>query len=344
MSRITLVLNANVFSGYGILCNELIKGLAAMGHHPSVRAVAKSEPFGVKIPVEFASRFVSRVQPEPFEVLIHPPEIMPTPGKRTVYFTMWESTRLPEKGIAVLKNAEFIVVPNHWNAACFSALLDKQIFVVPLGIDPQVFNYSPPDISGPCVFGASGRMGPGVGGGPRKGIDRVIDMFQKAFPGEKDVKLKVKIFEDCNVGNPTDPRIEFERKFLSDHDLARWTKSLTAFVCASKGEGWGLLQHQAMACGRPVIGVKYGGLAEFMGDHNSYPVKFTHEPGQTYYTGCGTMPEIDERDCIEKMQSVYRNRSDALRIGIEAHLTASKFTWERTCRELVAVLEKVGAL
>lgn len=318
--------------------------MAQLGHYVSVRVLAKDEPFGAKLPVEFSSRFVTRVQPEPWEVLIHPPEIMPTPGKKTVYFTMWESTRLSPKSVEVLNHADIIVVPNHWNAACFSVLLDKPIFVVPLGIDPNIFNYSAPNMSGPCVFGCSGRVGPGEGGGPRKNINRVIEMFEKAFPSEKDARLHVKVFSDCAIELPNDPRVQCERRYIHPVELAKWVSNLTAFVCASQGEGWGLLQHQSMATGRPVIGVKYGGLAEFVGDHNSYPVKFTHKPGNNYYSGCGTMPEIEEDDVIEKMRFVYKNRDHAFLTGIQAHRTAIQFNWARTCRELETVLVRAGAL
>lgn len=344
MKRITVVCNCNIFSGYGQLCNEVISGLAKRNHYVSVRAVARVDGFGAKIPAEFTSRLVQRLQPEPFELLIHPPELEPTPGKKTIYFTMWESTRLPVKAVEVLKKSTAIIVPNHWNAATFAALLDVPIYVVPLGIDPVVFNYHPPKMDGPFVFGCSGRMGPGHGGGPRKNINRVITLFQKAFPTEQDVKLKVKVFSDCAVPRQEDTRVELETRFLSSAELAMWTKSLHAFVCASRGEGWGLLQQQSMACGKPVIGVKYGGLAEFMGDHNSYPVKFTHEPCRDYYVGCGTWPELSEDDAVERMRFAYKNRDHVFETGLRAHRTAMQFTWDRTCRELEAVLEKVGAL
>lgn len=343
MKRLTFACSVNIYSGYGQLCHEIISGFAQRNYYVSVRAISRVEPFG-KIPIEFESRIVHRLQPELFEVVIHPPEVTPTPGKKTIYFTMWESTKLPKKALEVLGQAEAIVVPNHWNAATFSTQLDKPIYVVPLGIDPTIFSYSTPKLTGPCVFGCSGRMGAGPGGGPRKNINRVISIFQKAFPGEQDVRLKIKVFSDCAVARPEDPRVEHETRYLTAQELAMWMRSLTAFVCASRGEGWGLLHHQAMAVGRPVLGVRYGGLAEFLNEHNGYPIRFTHEAARDHYQDCGTWPEISEDDMIEKMRFVYKNRDHAFMTGIQAHRTAMQFTWDRTCRELEGVLEKVGAL
>lgn len=342
MDRVTITSNINTFTGYGNVTTEIIKGLVAAGYDVNVRAIAKSEPFGSKIPVEISSRFVSRVQQEEWETLIHPPDFCPTPKKKTAYFTMWESSRLPPTSMALLKRASLIITPSAWNASCFSASgLDIPIRIVPLGIDPAIFNYQPIRTDR-VVFGAAGRM---AHGGARKGINEVIYAFQKAFPIKKypHVRLRVKAFEDCNVDSVSgDPRIDVIKKFLSSEELAKWLGTLTCFVSAAKGEGWGLLQHESMAMGRPVVTSIYGGLAEFMERSNSFHVRYRLNPGGTFYNGCGVWCEPDEDDLIATLRYVHDHPEEVVDKGMRASRSARRMTWANTVSELIRVYQEFG--
>lgn len=341
MDRVTITANINTFSGYGMATVEIIRGLVAAGYDVNVRAIAKSEPFGSKIPVDISSRFVSRIQQEEWETLIHPPDFCPTPNKKTAFFTMWESSRLHQTSITLLKRASLVITPSAWNASCFSAAgLEIPIRIVPLGIDPHVFKFSTVRTD-KVVFGAAGRL---AHGGARKGINEVIYAFGKAFPVKKypNVKLRVKAFEDCNIDEITDPRIDVIRKFLSATELANWLGTLTCFVSAAKGEGWGLLQHESMACGRPVISPIYGGLSEFMERSNSFPVRYRLNPGGTFYNGCGVWCEPDEDDLIRQMRYAHDHPQEVTEKGWLASKTARRLTWENTAKELIGVYQEFG--
>lgn len=340
--RLTVKGQVGGHAGYHMFLNEMVQWLSRLGYYVSVRPSNVSESFGTSIPVEVKSRFVQRIQPEDWELVMEPPETVLTPGKKSAFFTMWEATRLRPAGVIGLKQAHAIITPSKWGASCFSAAgFDVPIYVVPLGVNPDIFNYAPMKVDGPCIFGAGGRM---AHGGSRKGINEVIEAFQKAFPSIQNVRLKIKCFTDCNVEKPDDSRIEIVTDFLSEPGLANFLKGLTCFVTAARGEGWGLLQHQAMACGRPVLGCHYGGLAEFMNDHNSYGLAYTHGAATGFYDGCGTWSEPDLDDLVNKMQFVYQNREDVLKKGMQAYMDVRKLTWENTARKTIEVLKKVGAL
>lgn len=340
VQRLPILANVNSFTGYGKLVNRLVASMSSLGVFPVVRATQNVEMFGAKTPIETKTRLVHRVQPEDFELIIHPPELAPTPEKFTAYFTMWESTRLKELAVDLLNMSDVVIVPSHWNAATFSAQgVKPPIFVVPLGCDAS---YTPMP-SGKFTFGAAGRMSHG---GTRKGIAMVIDCFLAAFDGVDDVRLNVKVFPDCNLDEVTDPRITVTRAFLTESQMTNWIASSHCFVSAARGEGWGLHQHEAMAMGRPVIAPIYGGLAEFMNRHNSYPVAFTHAPDDDdgFYAGYGNLITIDEWDMVRAMREAYENRKECEQKGWVAHRDVRHLTWENSAKELIKVLKQTNIL
>lgn len=341
--RLTFAGPINGYTGYGLHSLQIIRDLQRLtGAYVSVRAVSKGEAFGCPIPADIKALFVSQPQPEEWELLLHPPNFMPTPGKRTAYFTMWESTKLPLRGASMLNKAEVVLVPCEWNASCFSACgVTSSIRVVPLGIKTDIFNYKPFPSHDLCVFGAAGRM---AHGGVRKGINEVIEAFLKAFPNEPDARLKVKCFPDCKVSHVTDPRIEITQAYLTDHQMADWYGSLTCFVSAAKSEGWGLMQHQSMAVGRPIISVCFGGVKEFFVPGTGYPVDYKLEPAKFDYAGCGHWAEPNEDHIIARMREVYDNRYEAQVRGLKASDAVSHLSWENHSWQLSRVLTEVGAL
>lgn len=340
--RLTVVANIGGHAGYHFMVNEIITCLSRSGLYVNVRPSTVSEELGSKVPIEIKSRFVQRIQPEPWELIMHPPDHSVTPGKKTVFYTMWETTRLSKTGDATLRQAQAIIVPSSWNASCFSAQgFDVPIFVVPLGVNPDVFSFAPMKSDGPCVFGAAGRL---AHGGSRKGLYEVIDAFQEAFKSVENVRLRIKCFTDCKVKKPDDSRIEIVTDFLSENGLANWLRGLTCFVSASRGEGWGLFPHQAMAVGRPVIGCHYGGMAEFMNAYNSYALAYSHEKATGFYENCGNWSEPDMSDLVRQMRFVFNNRQDALKRGIQAHLDVRHLTWDNTSKKMTDVLKKLGVI
>lgn len=197
------------------------------------------------------------------------------------------------------------------------------------------------DMSGPCIFGTAGRL---ESGGTRKGISLVINAFKKAFPRQKDVRLNVKIFPDCEIPFESDQRIKFHREYFSEAQMAAWYQRLTCFVSAARGEGWGLMQHQALATGRPIISVRFGGTAEFFDEYVGYPLDFKLVPAEDLYTGCGLWADPDEKHLIQLMHRVYRDREEAGKLGLNATNATSKYSWLESNRKLRDVLQKVGMI
>lgn len=345
MKRLTLLGAVNSYTSFGALTEGFTRGIEKLtGAHVSIRALATSEAFGSKVPADIRARFVSGPQPEEWEFLIHPPDFAPTPGKRTIAFSMWESTRLAPMAVDILNRMEAVIVPCAWCASCFSASgVDRPIRIVPLGINTDVFRYRPvPEtIKDICVFGCAGRM---AHGGVRKGINEVIELFERAFPCEMDVRLKVKCWPDCQVDKIRDPRVQVTQAYLTEEAMGDWFNEIHCFVSAARGEAWGLMQNQGMAIGRPVITINFGGLQEFFQPELGYAVDYKLAPAKGAYTGMGHWAEPSEQGMIDAMREVYSNRAKAIHKGMAAATHVRHLSLENSHRQLVKVLEEFGAL
>lgn len=346
MQRLTLTAPIVPYSSYGILAIRYARAIEHItGAYVSIRAISVSEAFGCNVPPDIRQRFVQGPQPEEWELLMHPPNsFCPTPGKKTAMLTMWEATRLPPYGVEFLNKADLVIVPTSWNASCFSACgVETEIRTMPLGVDPELFQWRPypAGLNDLVVFGAAGRM---AHGGVRKGINEVIQAFQKAFPTAKDVRLHVKAFPDCPVTQVDDPRIVVTRAHLSDAQLASWLQNIHVFVSAARAEGWGLFQHEAMALGRAVMTVNFGGVREFFRPDLGYEVEYRLKPAKLAYEGCGHWAEPDEDSMIDQMRNVYLDRTGAIAKGARAAAHIAPLTWDNSGARLVAMLRECGAL
>ncbi len=351
MKRLTFIGPINNFSGYGLHSIQLIRDVGKFGQcYVSVRPTEWSDAYGVKVPFDIFERRVHGIQPEDWELLLHTPNFVPTPGKKTAYFTMWEAENLPEKWVRMLNQAEFLMVPCDWNMQSFiKSGVTRPIHKVQLGIKTDVFCYKAPVFKEEkeFIFGAAAKTG---GGGKRKGLNEVINIFQKAFPVHDPqfahIKLKVKAFSDCSVASSVanDTRIQIVKDYFTEEQLAGWYASLDCFVSLSSSEGWGLMPHQAMSVGRPVIGCIFGGQAEYMKADNCFPVEFNLAPCQFNYAGYGFWSEPKEASVIESMRFAANNPNIVHQLGLKASHSVSHLTWENSNRQVVCLLKQYGAI
>lgn len=339
MKRLCITATVDNFSGYGFLFSEVFSGLEQRGVFSSIRPISVLEPFGAEVPVEIKSRFVHCPQAEEWELLIKPPGHLPTPGKKTLCWTMYESTVLPKEWVSILNRCEHIIVPCAWNEVSFKKSGVKvPITVIPLGYSPEIFHYQQPRLSGPFVIGIAGRLAHGP---VRKGIRRAIDLFLQTFQNIPDVELHVKIHPDCDLGKPdvTDPRVKIIREHLPWFKVQKWFANIDCFLSLATAEGFGLWQLQAMASGRPVIAARYSGMAEYMTDENSFCLPFKEKADSG--NGGGLFADISD-DAVKKMLlKVYSNPLEITEKGRIAVDDARAFTWGESVNQLSKLLEKL---
>lgn len=322
---------------------EIFKWLSKKCIFVSVRPTAIDEQWG-KIPTELRAQMVTCRQPEDWELLVATPDTVPTPGRKTVFWSMFESSEMPPEYVALLNRAELVIVPCRWNAECFAADGVKvPIAVVPLGFDPDVFRPSKADPYGPCIFGVAGRTKHCA---KRKSVQPAIDLFLKTFPSDEGVRLHVKVHPDDHAES-RDPRVKITKAHFESYELAQWLSNLTAFMTLSRGEGFSLWPMQAMACGRAVIGMSYSGQADFMDSTNSFIIPhrvIDAVSGESNVEYLGQWADPNLKEAANHMMYVRKFRGEAIVRGQVAAATVADFTWENAADKLIVELEKVGAL
>ncbi len=265
------------------------------------------------------------------------------PGPATAAWTMWETNQLPAGSVKYLNRCGLVLIPSRWGMETFRANgVRVPMEVVPLGYDPEVFSPRQPGC-GPelCTFGTAGALDEG---GLRKNVQRVIDLFLLAFPRQRDVRLKVKITPRSPMVNTHgDERIEVVNTGLSPLALANWYRSLTCYVNASYGEGFGLHLLEAMGCGVPLISTTYSAVGEMFDSRVGYEVGYTLIVAHNrIYRGQWADPHNDE--LIARMREVYADRTTADRLGMAAAQRAPLWSWDASIRRLMQALVQHGYL
>lgn len=335
------------YSSYSFHWMHVVRGLGRLGYDVNTLPIDFNQDNAQAIPSWAAETIVRKLQAEDWEMVIHcpsfaPQELVGPDQKQVVYNTMWESTRLPPDSLVTLNNCKAVVVPSKWQQLVFSAQgLTAPIYVVPMGVDTDFFQAKPREKKDVFVFGAAGRT---MAGGCRKAIPEVVAAFQCAFDGRDDVRLEIKCYpEDPDISS-TDPRIKLVREFWDKGQLADWYCHIDCFVSASRGEGWGLMQHEAMATGRPVIAVPFGGITEFFDDRVGYPVSYKLTPADGHYEGRGHFAQADFGDLIDQMQIVADGGSDVQTRSMAAAVRAAHYSWEHSNRILADALIDLGVI
>jgi glycosyltransferase involved in cell wall biosynthesis len=292
------------------------------------------------------------------------------PGQgRWVVIQHWEFGSLPASWIGPLSTGvDEVWVASTWVRDCFvkSGVPAGKVFVVPMGVDPGRF--------------AEGRWARGQGAGRRlktkkafrflfvggsihrKGIDLLLEAYERAFTSEDDVCLVVKdmgvgtFYEGMTAegriaamrGRAGAPEIEYLDETLTDEDMVELYRACDCLVHPYRGEGFGMPIAEAMASGLPVIVTGYGAALDFCNERNAYLL-----PGrlvQFAKKAIGDEPTVDYPwlaepfvdEIVKAMRHVVTHLEEAAAKGIAGreHILAN-FTWAHT---VSAIERRITAL
>ena len=259
-------------------------------------------------------------------------------NQKSVLFSMFETTQLPAEFAEKLHEYDVVVVPCQQNYEAFREHVKGELYVIPLGVNPDVWHYTPRKPvtdREPFTFLVTGA------GWRRKGIDIAIRAF-KELRDELHLPMRLIVKMQSAEWNPNDfphdDDVHYLKQRLTPEEEVKLYADVHCHLAPSKGEGWGLCPHQAIAQGCPTILTDAGGMHEFA--HYGIPIGWHHENavyGIWEDTGEWWAPNYDE--LVAAMRDVYENQEDHFARAKEQAENISHLTWENTARQLLEIMD-----
>jgi glycosyltransferase involved in cell wall biosynthesis len=263
-------------------------------------------------------------------------------------YALTEVNGIPEEWVRNANRMDEIWVASSFNQTGFiESGVERPIFVMPSGVDPEVFH--PALAAFPLrgtflflsVFEWSERKAPEV----------LLRAFNRQFKKSEDVVLFCKImvppWASFDIPAAVESLALSERggrividlgTYLRAEELGSLYRSADCFVLPTRGEGWGLPIYEAMACGLPVIATAWSAPAEYLNDERAYPLRIKGLVpalgGQYPYSGY-QWAEPDEEHLGSLMRHVYEHGCEAREKGRKAaEFIASTLTWQHAAEKV----------
>jgi glycosyltransferase involved in cell wall biosynthesis len=109
---------------------------------------------------------------------------------------------------------------------------------------------------------------------------------------------RTEAFSELNWKEGRDPTIILLDSYLHADQMPALFAAADAFVLPTRGEGWGLHQHQALMCGVPLISPRFGGVAEYFSPRDGWVIRHRLAPATGYFEGMGLWCEPDHNSAV----------------------------------------------
>jgi hypothetical protein len=265
-----ITLNYFEFEGYGRLKNLLKK-------HIDFNPVAKDE------------------------MVLAYPHPRDNPNGKTIFHTVFEADKIPDKWVEPANQADALIVPAPWVKEIFeNSGVIAPIHVIPEGTDEWERFPTPYGDFTFLHFDATSEN-------YRKGTDLVIRAFLDLFANKQGVRLILKGHAREHPEEKRYPNIQYVYRTLPRIELNMLMEKAHCFIFPSRGEGFGLPPLEMMAHAVPTIVSDNSAMSAYA----KYAIPIKTEkliPSQYDIWECDGHwfePSID--DLKEKMLMVYHN-------------------------------------
>ncbi len=289
--------------------------------------------------------------PHPADVEVHhqwPPDFSVPPSGRLATIVPWEFGSIPDRWLTeIASNVDELWVPSEYVRSMYvtDGIDPDRVHVIPNGVDLETFR--PPDHVRSAVPPAPRRFLYVGGITHRKGIDLLLQAWDRTFAGRDDVVLIVKAalaggaYGGSNeallarAAAGTLPAVEVIEDDLDVAALADLYRSCDVFVLPYRGEGFAMPVLEAMACGLPVITTAGGPTDEFCPPEAGWRI---HSTRQSMPASVLKLEPLNElwmlAPDVEHLGELLRLAAVALPEELTAkgrvgRIAAERYSWER---------------
>ena len=269
-----------------------------------------------------------------------------------IAFPFFEVNKFNERETIHLNAPDELIVASQWAKDIILANnINKQITVVPLGVNSEVFSPKlsdkyPKTPDDPYIFLAIGKWE------IRKGHDVLHEIFNKAFTPEDNVELWIaassdktcfsdkELFEWHNYyqTGPMKDKIKIIPRLPTQSDIADKIARADCGVFLSRAEGWNLELLEMMSMNKPVITTDYSAHTEFCTKDNAQLIDIDElEPAYDgkWFFGYGEWAKIGHKQkeqTIETMREMARSKIRTNPLGLA---TGKRYSWKNSVEHLL---------
>ncbi|MFN8008430.1 MAG: glycosyltransferase [Terriglobia bacterium] len=292
-----------------------------------------------------------------------PPNWTSPPEGHFVVIQPWEYGAVPETWVDNINaSVDELWVPSSYVRALYiaSGVSPDRVSIIPNGVDSDLFQ---PGLK-PLKLPHSDSFKFLFLGGTihRKGVDLLLDAFQRSFGSQDNVLLVIKdmgtsgIYQGQGLGeqirplqrNAGNPHIYYLDQDLTDGEIARLYNSCDCLVHPYRGEGFALPVLEAMSCGLPVIVTAGGPTDDFVNDATGYLIPAERRVfGNREISGLKTrkdlwMLEPNLESLTQLLRHVFQQRAEAKEKGRQARKKVLQhWSWNHAAQR---VLQRVEAI
>lgn len=273
-------------------------------------------------------------------------------GKR-IGFPIFELDNFSNHEIHHLGSLDHIFVCSDWAKKVIQnnvPSLSNNISVIPLGVDPSIFNESTVNVdnSKPTIFFNCGKWE------IRKGHDILVDIFNKAFDINDNVELwlmcenpflseeETKYWHKLYYGSKLGSKIKIFPRLNTQKEVYKIMEQVDCGIFASRAEGWNLEALELMSCGKHVIITDYSAHSEFCNSNNSLLVSISKteiaKDGKWFF-GQGNWASIGKNQIeqfVNYARKIHNDKSNGLlKTNIAGIETGKIFTWNNTAQRIL---------
>ena len=257
-----------------------------------------------------------------------------------------ETDRIDASWVDACNTLDLVVVPSTFCRRAFGdSGVQTPTMVVPHGLEPEYQPTRPKHRTTPLVFYNTFHESSLL---PRKSVDELIGCFLEAFgrTGERAVlNLRTELSHQLvDVRKRHDFGEAVRLRPMEHLDTASFAALYSEVHCTvhpSKGEGFGLVPLQSIACETPVIATAATGMVDYLDDTNSIGLRTAGRvTGDKAGSAAGTYFAIDEDHLVASLLDVHERWEDRYeQVRLAAPDLRRRYAWPIVLDEVVRTVD-----